>query len=129
MDDNIDISTGSLNFGAKTRQMLNLWSANYGIGVHGTDMRTDSAFHWYKGGKHADDPTSPDNGTLQLEVDGSGNLNTTADINIPGNVDFVREGTPDVEFVERQLRDRHTGFHSLLPHGQRLLLVPARSST
>jgi hypothetical protein len=89
-DDNVDISTGSMNFGAKTRQMLNLWNANYGIGVqNGTQYyRTDSAFHWYKGGKHADDPTSPDNGTLQLEVDGSGNLNTTADINIPGNINF-----------------------------------------
>ena len=32
-DNNVDISTGWLNFGAATRQMLNLWNAEYGIGI------------------------------------------------------------------------------------------------
>jgi len=89
-DDTVDIVTGSLNFGAQTRQMLNLWKTNYGIGVQNSNQyyRSDFGFRWYKGGKHADDPTSPDNGTLQLSLDDSGNLNTTADINVPGHINF-----------------------------------------
>jgi hypothetical protein len=89
-DDTVDIQTGSLNFGAQTRQMLNLWQKNYGIGVQNGNQyyRSDFGFRWYKGGKHADDPLSADNGTLQLHLDDSGNLNTTGNINVPGNINF-----------------------------------------
>jgi hypothetical protein len=90
---NVDIPSGFLNFdppGLNLRQMLNLWKLNYGIGVQNGNMyyRTDSGFRWYQGGKHSNDPSSADNGTLLLSVDGGGSLSVTKDINLPGNIYF-----------------------------------------
>jgi hypothetical protein len=63
----------SLNFGQTTRQMLNLWSTNYGIGVQSltTYFRTDSAdggggFAWYQGGMHSDANQDPGAGGRKL---------------------------------------------------------------
>ena len=63
----------SLNFGQQTRQMLNLWSTNYGIGVQSltTYFRTDSAdggggFAWYQGGIHSDANQDPGVGGQKL---------------------------------------------------------------
>ena len=49
---NATIPVGVLGFGSKTRQMINLWNANYGIGVQTWThyFRTDKNFAWYKGG-------------------------------------------------------------------------------
>jgi len=51
----------SISFGAQTRQMLNLWGTQYGIGVQSytTYFRTDNVdakngFIWYRGGVHND---------------------------------------------------------------------------
>ncbi len=46
----------SLSFGNQTRQMLNLWTAGYGIGVQSDAQyfRTGNDFHWYRGGSHSD---------------------------------------------------------------------------
>ena len=89
-DDTVDITTGSLSFGNTTRQMVNLWKQNYGIGVQSGTLyfRSDSAFRWYQGGKHANDPSSSDNGTLLLNVDGNGTLSVAKDINVPGDINF-----------------------------------------
>jgi len=48
--------SGSLDFGAQTRQMLNLWNAEYGIGVQGDALyfRTGNDYHWYRSGSHSD---------------------------------------------------------------------------
>jgi hypothetical protein len=63
----------SLNFGQTTRQMLNLWSTNYGVGVQSltTYFRTDSAdggggFAWYQGGMHSDANQDPGAGGRKL---------------------------------------------------------------
>jgi hypothetical protein len=47
---------GILDFGANTRQMINLWDSNYGIGVQAstTYFRSDSDFCWFMGGTHSD---------------------------------------------------------------------------
>jgi trimeric autotransporter adhesin len=47
-------NTGDLNFGATTRQMLNLWSTSYGIGVQDFDeyFRTAGQFYWFLNGSH-----------------------------------------------------------------------------
>ena len=58
----VQLSPGtSLYCGTQTRQMLNLWSTNYGIGVQGNALyfRTGGAqagnsFVWYRGGSHND---------------------------------------------------------------------------
>jgi hypothetical protein len=74
IDDN-----GSWDFGAQTRQTLNLWGSAYGIGVQGYRLyfRTDvgAGFAWFAGGKHAnatDDPGA--GGTELMQLDESGNL-------------------------------------------------------
>jgi hypothetical protein len=48
--------SGVLSFTTKTRQMINLWRAEYGIGIQaGTQYyRTAKNFAFYKGGKHSD---------------------------------------------------------------------------
>ena len=61
-DGNIAIAApGSLSFGAQTRQMLNLFNTNYGIGVQDftlyfrCDANTNvqfAGFRWYAGGAH-----------------------------------------------------------------------------
>lgn len=54
---NVSIGTSSaLSFGSAVRQMINLWSTEYGIGVqNGTQyFRTGKNFAWYKGGAHND---------------------------------------------------------------------------
>ena len=53
---NLNVSSpGAANFGATTRQMLNLYGTAYGIGVQDYAMyfRTGSDFEWYMGGAHS----------------------------------------------------------------------------
>jgi hypothetical protein len=93
---NVNISTGNLSFGAKTRQMLNLYNADYGIGIQNGTLyfRSGSDVRWWMGGKHDDDPTQADNGTLQLRLDSAGNLTAAGgltsggNITLPGNINF-----------------------------------------
>ncbi|MDB6109109.1 MAG: hypothetical protein JWR69_859 [Pedosphaera sp.] len=51
-------NTPAISFGTTTRQMLNLWGTQYGIGVQNgaTYFRTDSgmAYYWFGGGVHSD---------------------------------------------------------------------------
>jgi hypothetical protein len=75
-----DTMTGSLSFGATTRQMLNLFttgSANYGIGVQSFRQyfRTDpnGGFVWYSGGVHSttmDDPGAGGSQLMKLTANG-----------------------------------------------------------
>jgi hypothetical protein len=69
-------TSGDLDFGARTRQMINLWSTAYGIGVQAYSMyyRTDYQFSWFRGGVHNDGTGNPGGGTRQMRLDGSGNL-------------------------------------------------------
>ena len=49
-------STPSVSFGATTRQMLNLWNTDFGIGVQTATLyfRSGGDFYWYRGGVHSD---------------------------------------------------------------------------
>jgi hypothetical protein len=62
--------SGTLNFGSQVRQMINLWSNIYGIGVQGWTQyyRTDKNFAWYKGGSHNDAELNPGGGTVQMVI-------------------------------------------------------------
>ncbi|MBI5877233.1 MAG: hypothetical protein HZB53_06260 [Chloroflexi bacterium] len=81
-NDHVEIVTGSLDFGAQTRQMVNLWRTNYGLGVQSGTLylRSDSEYRWYRGGKHADDLNSSDNGVLQMRLDNQGRLHFGATV-------------------------------------------------
>jgi len=62
-------------FGSSTRQMLNLWSTRYGLGVQASTLyfRTDNGFAWYQDGIHSDTQNSPGTGgTERMRLDSSG---------------------------------------------------------
>lgn len=75
---NIDIAPPSnLSFGSLTRQMINLWSTEYGIGVQASTVyfRTGNHFAWYRGSGHNDNQFHPGNGGRTLmRLDVNGNL-------------------------------------------------------
>ncbi len=68
---------GFLDFGFNTRQMLNLWGAEYGIGVQGDTQyfRSNNNYAWFKGGEH-DDGTynAGTGGTAVMTLNGGGEL-------------------------------------------------------
>jgi hypothetical protein len=79
---NIDIvPTSNVSFGAQVRQMLNLWSTGYGIGVQSSTLyfRTNSQFAWHQDGAHDDDADDPgatfqQGGRTLMLLDSAGNL-------------------------------------------------------
>ncbi len=68
--------TGTLGFGSTTRQMVNLWGANYGLGVQNSTLyaRSDVNFAWYTGGVHNDGIFNPGGGTTVMKLLPSGEL-------------------------------------------------------
>ena len=66
----------SLNFGNQTRQMINLWGTEYGIGVQSdaTYFRTGNEFMWYRGGSHSDTFGDSGGGDQIMRLGSTGNL-------------------------------------------------------
>ncbi|QHJ07970.1 tail fiber domain-containing protein [Hymenobacter busanensis] len=64
---------GSVSFGASVRQMINLFNADYAIGVQGGTQyfRTGEAFAWYNGGSHNDNQFNAGGGSTQMVLKGS----------------------------------------------------------
>lgn len=109
---NVNItSPGSINFGATTRQMLNLYGTSYGIGVQGstTYFRSSVNFAWYQGGVHDNGELNPGTGGTALMAIKSGNvgIGTTApakklhvvgdsnfegSINVTGSINIASSG-------------------------------------
>ena len=76
-------SSGSVSFGSSTRQMLNLWSTSYGIGVQNSTQyyRTGGGFAWFKGGSHDNDTNDAGtNGALAMKLDSSYNLTASGNV-------------------------------------------------
>jgi hypothetical protein len=70
-------STPNLSFGSTTRQMVNLFSTTYGIGVQESTlyMRSNAGFSWFRGGIHSDSETNAGSGgTVAMTLTASGNL-------------------------------------------------------
>jgi len=70
----------SIFFGSQTRQMLNLWSTTYGIGIQNSTeyFRTDGGFAWYKGGLHNDNQYNSGGGATLMTLSAAGlNVNGT----------------------------------------------------
>jgi hypothetical protein len=75
----LDNST-SMFCGNQTRQMLNLFQSDYGIGVQNyvEYFRTGSKFAWFTGGVHSDTEDDPGAGGLvTMSLDQNGNLGVT----------------------------------------------------
>lgn len=68
----------SMFFGSSVRQMINLWSDRYGIGVQSSThyFRTDAAgsFSWFRGGTHSNSANSPGAGGVEMMRLNSGGL-------------------------------------------------------
>ncbi|NCS27217.1 MAG: tail fiber domain-containing protein [Microcystis aeruginosa F13-15] len=76
--------TGSVSFGSQVRQMLNLWSTNYGIGVQNWTQyfRSDGNFAWYKAGSHNDAELNAGGGTSLMTLDSNGVLSVSGIVKI-----------------------------------------------
>ncbi|TRU94251.1 MAG: tail fiber domain-containing protein [Microcystis wesenbergii Mw_QC_S_20081001_S30D] len=76
--------TGLVSFGSQVRQMLNLWSTNYGIGVQGWTQyfRSDANFAWYKGGSHNGAELNPGGGTSLMTLDANGKLSVSGNLSV-----------------------------------------------
>jgi hypothetical protein len=75
--------SGNLSFASTVRQMINLWSTGYGIGIQDSTeyFRTDSNFAWYKGGSHSNTVLDAGkDGTTLMSLDKSGTLTVTGAI-------------------------------------------------
>ncbi|WP_437275939.1 hypothetical protein WME90_32450 [Sorangium sp. So ce375] len=72
---------GVLSFGATVRQMINLWSNDYGIGVQSstTYFRTGGNFAFYKGGTHNDAEWNAGGGERMMAI-------YNGNVKIPGNI-------------------------------------------
>jgi hypothetical protein len=68
----------SMSFGSSVRQMINLWSTAYGIGVQSSTayFRTDTSgsFSWFRGGVHSNTANSPGSGGVEMMRLNSGGL-------------------------------------------------------
>ncbi len=70
-------TSGALSFNNQTRQMINLFSTSYGIGIQSSTQyfRTDGRFSWFRGGVHSDtENTAGTGGTLLATLDSSGHF-------------------------------------------------------
>ncbi|GCA94524.1 tail fiber domain-containing protein [Microcystis aeruginosa] len=76
--------TGSVNFSLQTRQMLNLWSTNYGIGIQSSTQyfRSSANFAWYRGGSHNDAELNAGGGISLMTLDSNGNLSVSGIVKI-----------------------------------------------
>ena len=74
------LAPSSLSFGSATRQMVNLWSTSFGLGVqNGTFYsRAGSSFAWFAGGVHNDNQFNPGAGGTLLATLSSNGLNITS---------------------------------------------------
>lgn len=79
---------GRLFFGSETKQMLNLWGDNYGVGVQSSTLyfRSDNDFCWYRGGSHHDNRGDGGGGALAMKHDATNGLSVTGDVRASNNL-------------------------------------------
>lgn len=82
-NNDVSIPSGRLNFGAQVRQMINLWSNEYGIGVQAgtTYFRSGANFCWFRGGSHNDTRDNAGGGARLMALNEAGDLILSARTN------------------------------------------------
>ena len=87
---------GELFFGSSLRQMLNLYSTTYGIGVQSNTLyfRSNKNFAWYKGGEHSDTTLDAAGGStlMVLTEDGELGINKTPSVALDVDGDAAISG-------------------------------------
>jgi Chaperone of endosialidase len=83
----VHIPAARLSFGSSVRQMINLWTEEYGIGVQSgtTYFRSWDNFCWFRGGVHNNNRDNPGGGVRLMAVNGAGDLILSARTNPSGN--------------------------------------------
>jgi hypothetical protein len=74
---NLHVLSHELSFGATTRQMINLWQKDYGIGVQDSTsyFRSGNNFAWFRGGSHNNATYNPGtNGTMIMQLWANGDF-------------------------------------------------------
>lgn len=104
LDDN-----GNLHFGSRVRQMLNLWSTNYGIGVQDWTMyfRADADFCWYRGGAHSNTRDDPGGGFTAMRLDDTNHLHVSGAVSAVGDVTVGTGG--DAKVLTRHIYGKGSG--------------------
>jgi hypothetical protein len=105
---------GNLEFGARTRQMIDLWAVggdhNYGIGVQDWTLyfRTDSDVCWFRGGSHVDTQSGPGaGGVLAMKLDNSSSLEVFGAGATHGHLTVGKGG--DAQVITRHVRGKGSG--------------------
>lgn len=83
--------TSSEFFGSTTRQMLNLWSTTYGVGVQAstTYFRSGGGFAWFLAGVHSNTQNDPGaGGTLLARITSNGTLVAAMNLYCGGTTDL-----------------------------------------
>jgi predicted DNA-binding antitoxin AbrB/MazE fold protein len=88
---------GSVNFGQRTAQHLNLWGNTFGLGVQNNTLygRTAGHFAWYNGGTHQDGELNAGGGTNLAVLNTNGLTINTGNIRMNSGGNFI--GTLDRE--------------------------------
>jgi hypothetical protein len=109
-NDTVDIPTGKLQFGAQTRQMVNLFQSNYGIGVQNQTLyyRSDFDFCWFKSGAHNDARSNPGGGALMMKLDEAGELTVNGNLVVNGNL-LAQAGQNIIRVETRTLAVTNSG--------------------
>ncbi len=91
--DNNLLVDGKAGFGSTVRQMIDLYSTSYGIGIQSSTQyfRTGANFAWYKGGSHSDTALAAGTGgTVQMVIkDGNVGIGTDspkAKLDVSGDI-------------------------------------------
>jgi len=85
-----DEITGTLSFGARLGQHINMYSSSFGLGIQGNNLyfRSGSAYKFYIGGSHTDTATAS---TLSIDansIDVTGGLTVTGTASVNGAAYF-----------------------------------------
>jgi len=79
-------TTGEVNFGSTTRQMLNLFGSTYGVGVQSNTLYNRSAdgFAWYRGGIHNAGAYNAGGGVTAMTLNNSNKLTVNGEVEFQG---------------------------------------------
>jgi Chaperone of endosialidase len=106
-DGNVQMLRGNLFFGNRTTQHLNLWGAEYGVGVQNATLyfRSFTQFAWHRGGTHSNNAADPGGGARLMLLNSAGDLFVQNSLRLEGS---------DLYFT--QTNHTHTGIGNTPGH-------------